>query len=333
MLDAFKNMTGGKGKLVQKQTDELELLIATAREERSAISAMLTALTTRSAKLTPLGKTLEQVVGEGDRRHDAPRRDRQAPDRARRSHQGARGGRQAHPGAEGRRPAGRADDAEGARPGRRAAEASRGRAAPVVAGARHAGDARHAEEGARDARGAARPAAQGRGRSEAVARPVRARSRPSSIRSARVAADAHAGLREDPRDVARSARRHDRGDDDGQGSREQARAARAAPRAEPEHRRAPHRAQRARRARLAQGQGARQPAAVGRARRRAGQPRQRDGLGDGRADRQAERGHEAGRRAPTTRSAASRSWPHETTAQLETAAQAAARRPSARRAS
>ena len=61
MLDAFKNIGGGKGKLVQKQTDELELLIATAREERSAISAMLTALTTRSAKLTPLGKTLEQV--------------------------------------------------------------------------------------------------------------------------------------------------------------------------------------------------------------------------------------------------------------------------------
>ena len=61
MLDAFKSMTGGKGKLVQKQTEELELLIATAREERSAISAMLTALTTRSDKLAPLGKTLEQV--------------------------------------------------------------------------------------------------------------------------------------------------------------------------------------------------------------------------------------------------------------------------------
>src|SRR4051812_7316717 len=61
MLDAFKSMTGGKNKLAQKQTDELELLISTAREERSAISAMLTALTTRSAKLMPLGKTLEQV--------------------------------------------------------------------------------------------------------------------------------------------------------------------------------------------------------------------------------------------------------------------------------
>ena len=63
MLDALKNMTGGgKGKAVRQQTDELELLIATARAERSAISAMLTALTTRSAKLTPISKTLEQVT-------------------------------------------------------------------------------------------------------------------------------------------------------------------------------------------------------------------------------------------------------------------------------
>jgi len=62
MLEAFKNMTGAKGKLAQKQSDELEQLIATAREERSAISAMLTALTTRSAKLTPLSKSLEQVT-------------------------------------------------------------------------------------------------------------------------------------------------------------------------------------------------------------------------------------------------------------------------------
>src|SRR2546430_3107641 len=62
MLDAFKNITSGKGKLVQQQSEELEQLIATAREERSAISAMLTSLTTRSAKLTPLSKTLEQVT-------------------------------------------------------------------------------------------------------------------------------------------------------------------------------------------------------------------------------------------------------------------------------
>src|SRR3989442_2697741 len=61
MLDAFKNITSNKGKLVQKQTDELELLIASAREERGALSTMLTALTTRSAKLMPLSKSLEQV--------------------------------------------------------------------------------------------------------------------------------------------------------------------------------------------------------------------------------------------------------------------------------
>jgi chromosome segregation ATPase len=61
MLEAFKSMTGGKSKLVQKQTEELEHLIATAREERSAISTMLTTLAARSAKLLPLGKTIEQV--------------------------------------------------------------------------------------------------------------------------------------------------------------------------------------------------------------------------------------------------------------------------------
>jgi chromosome segregation ATPase len=59
--DAFRNITGNKGKQVQQQTDELELLIVSAREERSAISTMLTALTTRSAKLMPLAKSLEQV--------------------------------------------------------------------------------------------------------------------------------------------------------------------------------------------------------------------------------------------------------------------------------
>ena len=62
MLEAFKNMAGGKNKAAQKQTDELDRLITTAREERSALSAMLTALTTRSAKLAPLGKQLEQVT-------------------------------------------------------------------------------------------------------------------------------------------------------------------------------------------------------------------------------------------------------------------------------
>src|SRR5437868_10214477 len=60
MLDAFKSLTAGK-KHVQEQATELETLIATAREERSAISAMLTALTTRSQKLMPLSKSIDQV--------------------------------------------------------------------------------------------------------------------------------------------------------------------------------------------------------------------------------------------------------------------------------
>ncbi len=62
MLDAIKNMAGGKGKTAQKQVDELEALIANAREERGAIGAMLTALASRSAKLAPIQKTLEQVT-------------------------------------------------------------------------------------------------------------------------------------------------------------------------------------------------------------------------------------------------------------------------------
>ena len=62
MLDTFRSMTGGKNKQVQQQTEELQTLITAAREERSALSTMLTTLTARSAKLTPLGKTLEQVM-------------------------------------------------------------------------------------------------------------------------------------------------------------------------------------------------------------------------------------------------------------------------------
>src|SRR3989440_4951461 len=59
MLDAIKGLTGG-GK-VQKQTDDLQGLIAAAREERSALSTMLTQISMRSAKLSQLGKSLEQV--------------------------------------------------------------------------------------------------------------------------------------------------------------------------------------------------------------------------------------------------------------------------------
>ena len=40
MLDALKTLAGG-GKAAQKQAEELEALIAAAREERTALSAML----------------------------------------------------------------------------------------------------------------------------------------------------------------------------------------------------------------------------------------------------------------------------------------------------
>src|ERR1043166_7366458 len=60
MLEALKNLTGGK--TAQKHADELEKLIATAREERSALSEMLTSLTTRGARLQPMSKSLEAMT-------------------------------------------------------------------------------------------------------------------------------------------------------------------------------------------------------------------------------------------------------------------------------
>src|SRR5215472_12019864 len=60
MLDALKTLTGGKS--TPKQADELERLIATAREERSALAEMLNSLQTRSAKLVPMSKSLEQMT-------------------------------------------------------------------------------------------------------------------------------------------------------------------------------------------------------------------------------------------------------------------------------
>src|SRR4051812_506387 len=60
MLDAIKGLAGN-GKAQQKQADDLAALIAGAREERSALSAMLTQLSTRSVKLAQLGKSFEEV--------------------------------------------------------------------------------------------------------------------------------------------------------------------------------------------------------------------------------------------------------------------------------
>src|SRR5690349_8594582 len=59
MLDALKGLAGpGKA---QKQSDDLQSLITAAKEERSALSAMLTQISMRSVKLTQMGKSLEQV--------------------------------------------------------------------------------------------------------------------------------------------------------------------------------------------------------------------------------------------------------------------------------
>ena len=59
MLDAIKGLAGG-GK-AQKQAEELEALIAAAREERRALDATVKAVTGQSAKLTETGRSLEQV--------------------------------------------------------------------------------------------------------------------------------------------------------------------------------------------------------------------------------------------------------------------------------
>src|ERR1041384_4901121 len=59
MLDAIKGLTGG-GK-AQKQTDDLQGLIAAAREERSALSTMLTQISMRSAKRAKSETTLKQA--------------------------------------------------------------------------------------------------------------------------------------------------------------------------------------------------------------------------------------------------------------------------------
>ena len=61
MLEPLKGLIGSK---TQKQVDDLQALITTAKEERSALSAMLTHIPTRSAELMQMGKTLEQVEGK-----------------------------------------------------------------------------------------------------------------------------------------------------------------------------------------------------------------------------------------------------------------------------
>ncbi len=58
MLDALKGLTGS-GK-TQKQAEDFQTLIASAKEERSALNAMLAQIALRSSRLSQVGKTLEQ---------------------------------------------------------------------------------------------------------------------------------------------------------------------------------------------------------------------------------------------------------------------------------
>ena len=60
MLDTLKGLTGG-GKAAQKQAEDFQALIATAKEERSALNAMLAQIALRSSRLSQVGKTLDQV--------------------------------------------------------------------------------------------------------------------------------------------------------------------------------------------------------------------------------------------------------------------------------
>src|SRR5688572_30880485 len=72
MLDAFG--IGSANKKAQKSAaDELQALVNMAREERSALSEMLTQVTMRASKLSQTQKTLEQIektaagtMGRGD---------------------------------------------------------------------------------------------------------------------------------------------------------------------------------------------------------------------------------------------------------------------------
>jgi methyl-accepting chemotaxis protein len=161
MLDALKNLTGGKTKLVQKQTDELELLVAAAREERAAISAMLTTLTTRSQKLAPLGKALEEmtdrVTGVTQRLDDVAARLALVDDRTKALEEvdvRIQALKDAAHQAE--------QTTQKALGPRRRTAATSGSAAPtVVAGALDVRDGRDLEERARNSRRGPRPAAEG----------------------------------------------------------------------------------------------------------------------------------------------------------------------------
>lgn len=66
MFDALKSLGSGRP---QKQADELETLIATAKEERDALSALLAQVTMRGAGLTQLGESLSLIDRKAETTH------------------------------------------------------------------------------------------------------------------------------------------------------------------------------------------------------------------------------------------------------------------------
>ena len=58
MLDAIKGFTGGTA-VVQRHADDLHTLIASAQQERAALSAILTQVTMRGSKLSQMSRALE----------------------------------------------------------------------------------------------------------------------------------------------------------------------------------------------------------------------------------------------------------------------------------
>jgi chromosome segregation ATPase len=65
MLEAFKK----SGKNGRNQAEELEVLIATCREERAALSTMLTQMQLQSTKLATAGKSLQDVDEKAGNAH------------------------------------------------------------------------------------------------------------------------------------------------------------------------------------------------------------------------------------------------------------------------
>lgn len=62
MLDAFRKITGGDWKTARRPSEELQELIASAKEERAALTTMLNALAARTTKLLPLSTSLEEIA-------------------------------------------------------------------------------------------------------------------------------------------------------------------------------------------------------------------------------------------------------------------------------